>query len=121
MKSAYRQLVRKWHPDTKPEGEKAAATEKFKEIVEAYDVLSDPQKRADYDLRLNSPWSGPQSAQPQQSPVVDDLADILSGILFPENTKRKSKCPICYGSGMMISGIMRLRCNACAGTGLDCR
>lgn len=47
IKSAYRKLARKYHPDVNP-GDKAAE-EKFKEISEAYDILSDPDKKSEYD------------------------------------------------------------------------
>ena len=47
IKKAYRKLARKYHPDTNP-GD-AAAEERFKEIQEAYGILSDPKKRREYD------------------------------------------------------------------------
>ncbi len=47
IKKAYRRLAMKYHPDRNP-GDKSAE-EKFKEIQQAYDILSDPQKRAAYD------------------------------------------------------------------------
>ena len=52
IKAAYRKAVMKYHPDryaTKPEAERKQAEETFKEINYAYDVLSDPQKKANYD------------------------------------------------------------------------
>jgi molecular chaperone DnaJ len=62
IKSAYRRLARKFHPDVNP-GDKAAE-DKFKEISEAYDVLSDADKRKKYDT-FGSQWEfaggGPSS------------------------------------------------------------
>ncbi len=49
IKKAYRSMALKFHPDRVPEAEKKAAEEKFKEISEAYGVLSDAQKRQMYD------------------------------------------------------------------------
>lgn len=47
IKSAYRKLAKKYHPDVNKDNEEAV--EKFKEISEAYEVLSDTQKRSNYD------------------------------------------------------------------------
>jgi len=46
IKTAYRKLARKYHPDV---SEQHDAEERFKEVTEAYEVLSDPNKRAEYD------------------------------------------------------------------------
>src|SRR5574343_1640262 len=47
IKKAYRKLAMKYHPDRNPDSHEAE--EKFKEIKEAYEILSDSQKRAAYD------------------------------------------------------------------------
>lgn len=56
IKRAYRKLARKYHPDLNP-GDKVAE-QKFKELNEAYEVLSDPKKRAEYDQFGRSPFEG---------------------------------------------------------------
>jgi len=61
LKSAYRKLAKKYHPDlytTASDEEKKQAEERFKEINHAYDVLSDPQKKAAYDTYGDE--NGPQ-------------------------------------------------------------
>ncbi len=58
IRAAYRKLARKYHPDLNP-GDKSAE-EKFKQIQEAYDVLSDTKKRQMYDqFGFNTPGQGP--------------------------------------------------------------
>jgi len=53
IKKSYRRLASKYHPDKNPDGE-----EMFKEIAEAYDVLSNPQKKEQYDNRGKNPFQG---------------------------------------------------------------
>jgi curved DNA-binding protein CbpA len=52
IRKAHRKLVRKYHPDAKPEDPQAE--ERFKEIQRAYEVLSNPEKRQEYDKRFRT-------------------------------------------------------------------
>ncbi len=52
IKKAYITLVKKYHPDLQPDGEKKSAEEKIKEINEAYEVLSDKTKKECYDRKF---------------------------------------------------------------------
>src|SRR5258708_10550333 len=61
IKKAFRKLARKYHPDVNPGDKKAE--EKFKEINEAYEVLSDPDKRRKYDT-LGPNWQEQFGFQP---------------------------------------------------------
>jgi len=70
IKKAYRKLALKWHPDRNPDN-KSAAEHKFKEIGEAYSVLSDADKRRNYDQlgtekAQNRKFSGSNPFQRQQ-------------------------------------------------------
>ncbi|HEX3015001.1 MAG TPA: J domain-containing protein [Desulfobacteria bacterium] len=62
IKSAYHKLARKWHPDLHTGSDKQLAEETIKKINEAYEVLSDPDKRAKYD-RLGANWQAGQDFQ----------------------------------------------------------
>jgi molecular chaperone DnaJ len=147
LKSAYRKLANKYHPD-KPTGD----SEKFKKISEAYQVLSDDQKRAHYD-RFGS-------ADPQMGggggPGGVDLNDMFGGIFdefFGGSQSRRSQkramdvqyqaaisleeavfgkeihveipattiCPKCHGAGaIQVSHgfiAMQQTCPVCRGTG----
>ena len=60
IKTAYRRLARKFHPDVSKEPN---AEERFKEVQEAYEVLRDPEKRAAYD-QLGSGWKSGEQFRP---------------------------------------------------------
>jgi molecular chaperone DnaJ len=85
IKKAYRNLARKYHPDRNPDD--AAAEEKFKEVQGAYDVLSDPEKREQYDAGGMFAGGGGGPGGPGGSfggfgggGGGPDFGDILSGI-----------------------------------------
>lgn len=73
IKRAYRRLARKLHPDVT--GDDPHSTEKFKQITEAYEVLSDPKRRRSYDL-FGAPGSS-SSVDPPFAGFADAFADVL--------------------------------------------
>jgi len=81
IKKAYRQKVKEWHPDRHIEN-KEEAERKFKEIQEAYEVLSDPQKRKVYDRFGFVPEEG--TAYTGQSNPGGGIGDIF-GDIFGED------------------------------------
>ena len=78
IRQAYRKLARKYHPDVNPGDRKAE--DKFKEINEANEVLSDPDKRLRYD-QLGPNWKAgaeftpPPEVRIEQRPVPDAVVD----------------------------------------------
>jgi molecular chaperone DnaJ len=85
IKKAYRKLARQYHPDKNP-GD-TEAEERFKEIQGAYDILSDPEKRKQYDQvgpRIFSGAGGGQGGNYQWSGNIGDFGDLsdLFGGLF---------------------------------------
>lgn len=79
IKKAYRKLARQYHPDLNPNNKEAE--EKFKEISEAYQVLSDPEKRKIYDQFGHAGLGGSGAGYSQQSygGYYRDLEDIFGG------------------------------------------
>lgn len=79
IKSAYRKLAKENHPDLKP-GDKAAEA-RFKEIGEAYEVLKDPNKRAQYDAQRAGSFRNHHNFHWSNQPQPDiDIEEILRDI-----------------------------------------
>jgi molecular chaperone DnaJ len=78
IKKAYRQMAIKYHPDKNP-GDKSAE-EKFKEAADAYGVLSDPQKRAQYDQFGHAgPQGGFGGGHMNMDDIFSNFGDIFGG------------------------------------------
>ncbi len=80
IKKAYRKLARQYHPDRNPDN--ASAEERFKEVQGAYDVLSEPEKRKNYDTfgSANGRRGGPGFDGRNVNFDVGDLGDLLGGL-----------------------------------------
>lgn len=142
IKDAYRKLALRYHPDRNP-GD-AEAEEKFKEINEAYAVLSDPQKRARFD-RFGSVEGGAAfngdifdvfasvfgagfggRRQAQQGMPGEDLEAEMSisleqareGASVPLQVDRLGVCGHCHGSRAEPGGRGKQRCADCGGAGV---
>lgn len=95
LKSAYRNLAKKHHPDANKE---KGSQEKFKEINEAYQVLSDPSKRSNYDQFGSA--EGPQfgggggfSGAQDFGDIFGNFSDIFEGFGFGGRSSRQSQTP----------------------------
>ena len=134
IKKAYKNLAIKFHPDkfaTETEEKKKEAEEKFKEINEAYSILSDKNKREQYDNPQPEGFGFPFDFDPfgmrQRQPVVNIGSDIsihiqlsieeaYKGTLKKLKFKRKEHCSVCNGTGS--SDGIETACPYCKGTGM---
>src|SRR3954453_12550782 len=146
IKKAYRKLARKYHPD-RNQGDKQSE-ERFKEVQEAYDTLSDPEKRKQYDAGGMFSGFGPRGFG--GGGFTSDLGDIFStffgrrggarqppargrdletevrlsfeqameGAEVAVTVPKHSTCPTCHGSGAK-PGTSPTVCPRCGGRGID--
>ena len=91
IEKVYKVLAKKYHPDTTKELDKRAAEEKFKVISEAYEILSDDEKRKKYDLELEQ--SNPTISYEEYLNVInqrDSLNITLNNLKAEFNQFRNS-------------------------------
>src|SRR6266702_4806517 len=122
IKKAFRRLAKQHHPDRNPNNPQAA--ERFKEINEAHDVLSDAEKRRKYDqLRRYGAYAGAGAGGGRPFESRDfDLPDLSSfrgpalGGKVPVTLRMPGVCPTCGGSGG-APGATFSTCPECRGRG----
>jgi len=126
IKKNYRKLALQYHPDKN--NQDPAAAEKFKEVSEAYEVLSNPQKKAQYD-RPASPFGG-HPFQGGRGPFQWGFGDLFNnfnnnttyngGIRRGKNITAKLQVTLeesIKGSKKTVNIFRRLPCDSCQGTG----
>ena len=138
IKSAYRQSAFQYHPDLNPDN--SEAEEKFKEIAEAYSVLSDEEKKRNYDatgsaegtsfgfrttgdpfelfrqmgsMNFGRPRARSMKGQSIQEAVEISLKEALFGVEIPISYRVTSSCENCKGEGASEFEI----CDICRGHG----
>ncbi len=88
IRRAYRNLARRFHPDRAPEGKRAEYEERMKRINTAYDILSNPEKRALYDRVRN----GCSASAPQVRPQIRHTASP-TGNPTPQSAPSSARDP----------------------------
>jgi molecular chaperone DnaJ len=143
IKKAYRKMAVKYHPDKNP-GDKTSE-EKFKEVGEAYEILSDPQKKAAFDRyghdnpqhqqqqqQYHNPFdifanhfnqqqpmnsAAPQRGGDLRCGIEITLEESFSGVEKDIDVTKPSTCHGCGGSGCRGNDTARNTCGSCNGTG----
>jgi molecular chaperone DnaJ len=131
---AYRKLALKYHPDSHPGDE--GATLKFKEAAEAYEVLSDSQKRARYDQYGHAGVEGNGAGFRDVSDIFEAFGDVFGGTIFEDffgggrgsraRTRRGAdlRCDVTLTLEEAAKGVRKtvsltryVPCKTCSGTG----
>ena len=125
LKRQYRSLCKSYHPDKNPDDNEAE--EKFKEVNQAYEVLSDASKRQSYDAHghngpraEHNPFRGHRHVKRGQNTRINiklTLEEIFSGITRVYKYKKQVKCEPCNGEG----GSGKTTCGTCNGHGIITR
>lgn len=130
IKKAYRKLARTYHPDRNPDD--AKAEDRFKEIQEAYDTLSDPEKRRQYDAGGMFAGFGGGRGAPGPGNFAADIGDIFSSFIRgrggppqPESARgrdletevRLSFEQAMEGTELSVTVPKLATCKTCSGTG----
>jgi molecular chaperone DnaJ len=129
IKRAYRQMAREFHPDTNPD---PAAEERFKKVSVAYEILSDPERRASYDA-----YGDPRMAAGQGS-VFDgggfgDIFEMFFNQMGGQQGRRRGPMPgqdvettlsltlveAAFGAAKDVTLRLPVRCAACEGSGAE--
>ncbi len=137
IRSAYRKLARQFHPDVSA---KDGSAERFKEITQAYEVLSDSEKRQRYDMFGDSELGGMAAGfgiddlfntffggtrRRERGPVRGadlrvevelDLEEAVRGVERTIHVPRQETCDRCHGSGVE-PGAKTSTCATCGGRG----
>lgn len=134
IKKAYRVLAKKYHPDMNP-GD-AEAEKKFKEASEAYAILSDPEKRRQYDQYGHAAFEGAGGAGGfdfNSMDFGDIFGDLFGGMFGGSGSRRANSGPMkganvrtsvrvtfeeaCFGVEKEIELTLKDECKTCRGTG----
>lgn len=132
IKKSFKKLAIQYHPDKAPGNE-----DKFKEINEAYSILSDDEKRSKYDATLSfssvfGRWGNafgkssvakdfgkksykkePPKGELIRKTIEITLEDCINGVTISHTIDYDAKCPMCDGTGARS----KCKCNACNGIG----
>src|SRR5919107_971698 len=124
IKKAYRKLAREYHPDRNPGDDAAGA--RFKEVQHAYDTLSDPQKKQEYDAggmfsrfgRGGGPAQQQARGRDLETEVNLSFEQAMHGTEVAVTVPKLASCKTCSGTGAK-PGTAPTTCPQCGGRGIE--